>query len=165
VNKKTISLIILMPVIIIILSFSIKTKANSVDYVQQKVSEILNEEIKTDELLKISTENDKSTFLYLDKNKRTISLFNFVEKTLEFDASIQYDEWNTDEYDGDKFEWRYHELTDGTSFIWAISPTDGVVKVKGKYYDQEHVKLENGLNVFFIKNKTTIDFPLDVEQD
>lgn len=162
-NKKKISLIILIP-IIIALSFSIKTKIKADDNTYlQEVSETLNERIKTEELIAISSKNEESTFVYLNTNKRTITLFDFIEKKITYDASIKYDEWDTDEYDGDKFEWRYHELTDGTSFIWAISPTDGDVEVNGKSYEQEHVQLENGLHVYFIKNKTEIDFPLEVE--
>ena len=165
-KTKTISLIILMPIIIIILSFSIKSKADNDDSVEYQVSEMLkeNEEIKVDDLIKISAENDESAFIYLDTNLRTISLFTFIGKNLRYDTSFKYDVWDTDEYDGDKFEWVYHEPNGGsTSLIWAISPTDGVVTVKGKSPEQEHVKLENGLHVYFIQNKTKIDFPLDVE--
>ncbi|WP_342543559.1 hypothetical protein MHH33_08525 [Paenisporosarcina sp. FSL H8-0542] len=164
-KTKTISLIILLP-IIIILSFSIKnqTKADNDDSVEYQVSEMLNENIKTDDLIVISAEKDKNTFVYLDSNLRTIHIFDFVGNTMEYHSSISYDVWDTDEYDGDKFEWRYHEPNGGsTSLLWAISPTDGIVKVKGKSYEQENVKLENGLNVFFIKNKTTLDHPLEVE--
>jgi hypothetical protein len=162
-NKKTISMTALI-ITILILSFSIKPRIKADNhYYEQKISETLNEQITINELVKISAEKDESTFIYLDTNQRTITLFVFVEKNLQYDASFKYDEWDTDEYDGNKFEWRYHELTDGTSFIWAISPTDGDVEVKGKSYEQEHVQLEKGLHVFFIKNKTTIDFPLEVE--
>lgn len=162
-SKKTISITALI-IIIIMLSFSIKPKIKADNhYYEQKISETIAEQIEIDELVKISTEKNESTFIYLDTNQRTISLFNFVGKTLEFHSSFKYDEWDTDEYDGEKFEWGYRESDDGTSLIWAVSLIDGVVTVKGKPLEQEHVKLENGLHVYFIKNKTKIDLPLEVE--
>ncbi|MFE6169723.1 hypothetical protein ACFVP8_17900 [Viridibacillus arvi] len=161
--KKTIILLFFIMMILILLTFSIKPTINfDNNYYAQKISDALDTYIESDELIESLTTKNGKTFFYSDPDRKSIEIFYFEDGILSYNGKMNYEVWKRKDHEGDPIEWIYHELEDGESIIWGISLTDDTIEINNKVKVQDYIQLENGVNVFFSKNKAELNLPIEV---
>ncbi|MGE7925464.1 hypothetical protein ACQKND_20080 [Viridibacillus arvi] len=149
--------------ILILLTFSIKPTINfDNNYYAQKISDALDTYIESDELIESLTTKNGKTFFYSDPERKSIEIFYFEDGILSYNGKMNYEVWKRKDHEGDPIEWIYHELEDGESIIWGISLTDDTIEINNKVKVQDYIQLENGVNVFFSKNKAELNLPIEV---
>ncbi|MGE7835614.1 hypothetical protein [Viridibacillus arvi] len=161
--KKTIILLFFIMMILILLTLSIKPTINfDNNYYAQKISDALDTYIESDELIESLTIKNGKTFFYSDKDRKSIEIFYFEDGILSYNGKMNNEVWKRKDHEGDPIEWIYHELENGESIIWGISLTDDTIEINNKVKVKDYIQLENGVNVFFSKNKAELNLPIEV---